>query len=241
MLTSLDLVRRLGPAADLQDEEGRPHERQRVGDEDPADARDGEQQSTEGGAEERADALDRRRRHVCGGELLGRLGEQRQQGRLGRAEGLGRDGHEAGEDVDDRRRRAGERRGRHRGHRDDAAQIGGQHHALARIAVGEVREPRRGQRGGDPADDEDGADRLRAAVVVRVDGEGDEEAPLAGDRPGERKLKLAQLPVREDGPKGLASRPAAAETRSWSGESQVRLPFQRNNGRFRGAVARLVG
>jgi hypothetical protein len=73
-------------------------------------ARDREQHAAERRAEEEADALDRARGHVRGGELLGRGRERGQQRRLRRPERHGRDHHQRAQQVDGDGRQVGDDR-----------------------------------------------------------------------------------------------------------------------------------
>ena len=83
-----------------------------------------------------------------------------------------------GQDVDDADGRVGVDADGHRRQPDRAQQVGGEHHRHARVTVAEHRGERRDERGRQPADQRDQADRRGAAVVVRVDDECDAEAQV---------------------------------------------------------------
>jgi hypothetical protein len=122
-----------------RDVERRPDERAGGGGEDDSGRCDGEEKPPERGPREAADALDRARRDVRGGQLLRVARQRRDQRRLRRLEGGGDHGDERGEGIDGRRGTVGERDGRRSAKCHRADRIGGEHDPLTGIAVGEDR------------------------------------------------------------------------------------------------------
>ncbi len=182
-----------------ENDERRDPEHRRRDREDDVDPGHGEQETGDGRTEEEREALHGAGHGVRGGQLAWRRSQRRHDRRL---RGLVRG---VGDRCDDRERVDELCRSvlpdAHCGSRTEteAEQSRDEKHDLAPVPVPEHADERREQPRRDEAEQEDDADRFLATLVVGVDRDGHQQAPMANGnrRPG--ALEPAQICAAEDG------------------------------------------
>ena len=128
------------------------------------------------------EAVERTRRDVRGGQLLGRSGEYRDERRLGRPEYGAEHRGQRRDNVDsDRRRVLGDEVRRH-ADGDHPSQVRCEHHSLAREAIAQGRRERRDEGSDHLPDGRDHAHRGRSALLVGIDGDRNAIGELADRR-----------------------------------------------------------
>ncbi len=196
----LDLLRRLG-SRDVhpENDERRDPEHRRRDCEDDVDPGHGEQETGDGRTEEEREALHGAGHGVRGGQLARRRSQRRHDRRLcGLVRGVG-DRCDDRERVDELCRSV--LPDAHCGSRTEteAEQSRSEEHDLAPVPVPEHADERREQARRDEAEQEDDADGFLATLVVGVDRDGHQQAPVADGNRRPRALEPAQVCAAKDG------------------------------------------
>ena len=161
------------------------------------------QDPAERGAEEDPGALDGRQDEVRRGQLLGRLRELGKQCGLHRAHRARHQRDASAQRVDEPVRPACKEDERGRGHEAGPDEREDDEQELAAVAVAEHSGEGRRDEGRQDADHADEPDPGRAALVVCVDGQRDDERPVRSDRSRPGELDAAQRGIGDHGPERI--------------------------------------